>query len=60
MKLFHTCKFDIHDQKEYEVMYTNKWIIYNQIRCKCGKHQEEKMCGTIELSDVPDWALKNN
>ena len=57
MRLFHKCRYGNSTQREYMEMYTNKWIIYNQARCKCGKHREVKFCGTLELADIPYWAL---
>lgn len=58
-RLFHKCVFDRWIQKEYSVMYSNKWIIYTQISCKCGRHKELKMCGTLDIENIPEWALLN-
>lgn len=53
LKLFHRCKFDNYKQCQYSEMYDLKSIIYDQYSCRCGKHKEIKICGTIELKDIP-------
>ena len=34
-----------------------KSIIYDQYSCRCGKHKEIKICGNIELKDIPSIFL---
>ena len=56
-KLFHKCVFNDYISREYSQMYTPNFIIYDQYYCKCGKHKEVKVCGNLEINDIPNVFL---